>query len=448
MPKYIAENEVEIVEAKKYDAQKIADLIPDYYFFLARGKKTVVLKPNWILDKSKSDGKWEQIITHPAIITAVIYKLLKFLTTGSKIIIAEGPDPEADFNKIIEHFPVRKWQNLAARKNISFEIVDLRDEMYLKKNGVIFRKCPLAGDPKGATMFNLRDRESEFYGHKRSERGYYGTEYNRDETNEFHNGSDNLYSLANTPLLADLVINLPKLKTHKKTGITCALKNIVGITQKRNLLPHHSEGTAEEGGDQYPSGQRKYLIESRLLATGKSAALKNKLLLKLSPALKKVGEIFLGSTRESTRSGNWYGNDTAWRMVLDLNKIFRYCDKNLKLAKSPRTNYLTIVDAIIAGEGSGPLEAKPKKSDLIITGQNPLAVDTVCAYLMGFATDKIPMISNAYDIKKMPLAEFNQNNVKVSTLKKNYRPNSIPRNFIKNFEAHPGWKGYIEISHG
>ena len=49
--------------------------------------------------------------------------------------------------------------------------------------------------------------------------------------------------------------------------------------------------------------------------------------LKDSPALsrffvplKKLGRLYFGDTQRVVRSGNWHGNDTCWRMVLDLNK--------------------------------------------------------------------------------------------------------------------------------
>ena len=36
---------------------------------------------------------------------------------------------------------------------------------------------------------------------------------------------------------------MPKLKTHKKCGVTISLKNLVGLNTNKNLLPHHSLGT-------------------------------------------------------------------------------------------------------------------------------------------------------------------------------------------------------------
>lgn len=48
-----------------------------------------------------------------------------------------------------------------------------------------------------------------------------------------------------------------------------------------------------------------------------------------------------------------------------------------------------ITDAIYAGEGQGPMEATPYPTNLLICGNNGLAVDTVCCNLMGYAPREI-----------------------------------------------------------
>ena len=56
------------------------------------------------------------------------------------------------------------------------------------------------------------------------------------------------YLVARDIIDADVVINLPKLKTHKKAGITCALKNLIGINGNKEYLPHHRIGGSTSGG--------------------------------------------------------------------------------------------------------------------------------------------------------------------------------------------------------
>jgi hypothetical protein len=54
-----------------------------------------------------------------------------------------------------------------------------------------------------------------------------------------------------------------------------------------------------------------------------------------------------------------------------------------------RTPDLNITDAIIAGEGQGPMEATPVETGLIVVGRNGLAVDTVCCALMNYDSQNI-----------------------------------------------------------
>ncbi|MCV6004648.1 DUF362 domain-containing protein, partial [Escherichia coli] len=43
------------------------------------------------------------------------------------------------------------------------------------------------------------------------------------------------YLVSRDIIEADVVINLPKLKTHKKAGLTCALKNLIGINGNKEF---------------------------------------------------------------------------------------------------------------------------------------------------------------------------------------------------------------------
>ena len=50
---------------------------------------------------------------------------------------------------------------------------------------------------------------------------------------------------------ADVIINLPKQKSHIKAGTAASLKNLVGINGHKNWLPHHRKGPFARGGDEY-----------------------------------------------------------------------------------------------------------------------------------------------------------------------------------------------------
>src|SRR6185295_10457402 len=87
---------------------------------------------------------------------------------------------------------------------------------------------------------------------------------------------------------------------------------------------------------------------------------------------------------ELSVEGSWSGNDTIWRTALDLNRILVYGRADGTLADSPQRRVLHIVDAVIAGQGDGPLSPSPLPLGLLVAGENPAAVDWVGAILLGY----------------------------------------------------------------
>jgi len=187
------------------------------------------------------------------------------------------------------------------------------------------------------------------------------------------------------------VINLPKLKTHKKTGVTLALKNLVGINGDKNWLPHHSLGSVGEGGDEFPAARLIDKLRSRATEIARPLLAKGKMLgfFRFARRIESAtrGEDFI-------RAGNWFGNQTTWRMCCDLNRCLYYSDvKGLHLDSSePVRTVLTILDGIVAGEGEGPLAPVDVPLGAVVAGTDPVAVDLAAVRLMGFDAEQIPKL--------------------------------------------------------
>src|SRR5204862_7312974 len=135
------------------------------------------------------------------------------------------------------------------------------------------------------------------------------------ETNTQHRGEQHDYLLCRTPMAADVFINLPKLKTHKKVGVTCALKNLVGINANKNWLPHHTEGAPEQGGDQFPTATAKTRLEHAWMGAAKRWLKNRPRMSRLFVPVKKMGRFVFGDTQNVGRAGSWPGQGTVWRMV-------------------------------------------------------------------------------------------------------------------------------------
>ncbi len=410
---------------------------------------TVVLKPNFVRDfRETFSGHEDCLVTHGSIIRAVMDYVYIALHGKGRIIIADAPQNDADFDAIVEMTgmdEIRRFYKQQA--GFEIELYDLRPEIAKKINGVIVGHEKLPGDPVGFIKVNLNSNsmfnEVEFLCHL-----LYGSEYDTREICSHHTGGVHEYLVSKTILEADCIINLPKLKTHKKTGVTLCMKNLVGINGNKNWLPHHREGTPAQGGDQFADDSLIHKIERKAM-TGfrRLFPLLGPLRSIIANPVKAVGKGIFGDTNTDTiRSGNWYGNDTTWRMAIDLNKILFYADTDGKIKDRQARNIFNIVDGIVGGEGNGPLDPTAKSSGIIIAGVNPVAVDLVCARLMGFDYKKLPILYRSMMSETLPLFAGSYSEVQCKSNEQRF--NRVLCEYdgkIFAFKSHFGWKGHIEI---
>jgi uncharacterized protein (DUF362 family) len=75
---------------------------------------------------------------------------------------------------------------------------------------------------------------------------------------------------------------------------------------------------------------------------------------------------------------HWHGIDNS---IVDLNATIR-----------PQ---FTIVDAVVAMEGDGPIMGTPRQTGFLAMGADLVAVDATCARIIGLDPEKIPYLANA-----------------------------------------------------
>lgn len=408
---------------------------------------SILIKPNMVkeahLDKAED---FEYIITHGSVLRAICDYVLIALKGKGIIVFADSPETDADFDLICSRNGLSELVKFYKNNvnNISFHLLDLRKEKWFKNDGVIIKKEPLEGDPRGYVKIPLNE-QSEFIDHNFNG-DYYGATYDRKETQRHHHKNVHEYLISSTVLDSDVIINVPKLKTHKKAGLTGCLKNLVGINGDKNWLPHHTEGHPNNGGDQFATDRLKSTLEYRLGSRIKSVTARFNKLSHLVKRFKPIGRKVFGSTEEVVRSGNWYGNDTVWRMIVDLNKILYFYDSKGRKRSSKRRMFC-LVDAIIAGDKMGPLHPEPNHLGFLMGGRDPAIVDRLCARLVSFDYRRIPSIKQSFHVKNLPFTQKESDEIHVVSNVSEY--NGEIRSFIPNpaerFNPHFGWKGHIEI---
>jgi hypothetical protein len=275
----------------------------------------------------------------------------------------------------------------------------------------------------------------------------YGSDYNRKEIVQQHLDGHHRYLIAATVLNSDVVISVPKLKTHKKTGVTINLKNLVGINGDKNYLAHYRVGSPSQGGDEYPDTANLLLLILR--AWGRLS--RNGLLAPNKQSLRNVYRIlrlpFSGLRllykciwkRAIREAGDWPGNDTCWRMCLDLNLILRFADAKGTLHDTPQRHNFCLVDGIVSGEGNGPMNPDPKCCGVLVAGRDPYQTDYICAQLMGFDPEKIKLLSES---RKDPMVGFPRNDIQVFCRENGQVVSFESKNL--HFKPHHAWKDAIE----
>jgi uncharacterized protein (DUF362 family) len=416
--------------------------------WLIKPGESVFIKPNMIAEKHKLNNDWEYVITHGSVIRAVLDYIFIAMQGKGRVIIGDAPQTDSKFSEIIKLMGLKEIREVYNSFNkFEIEIINLQDEYWIEKDDVYIETVKLPGDPRGGTSFNL-GKESYFSEFDGKGKKYYGAFYDIKETNDHHNDQRHEYAVSKSPIIADVFINIPKLKTHKKCGVTINLKSLVGINANKNWLPHYMFGSPETGGDQFPELSIKGNLENKIVVRAKQVLLKkNSLAQFIARKLKKFGYRVFGGTEEVIRSGNWYGNDTVWRMSLDLNKILMFGnpDGTFRNSNAPK-KFFSVIDGVISMEGNGPVAGTPKQIGAIITGSNPVAVDAVCVKIMGFDWQKLPLVTQAFRKDKFPLINVAYNDIVVKSNNETFNKFliDISKKDTFHFKPHFGWLGHIE----
>lgn len=365
---------------------------------LIKPGQKVVIKPNLVASRDREQKLRGKVLlassTNPAVIRPLVDYAWKALKGKGTIRIIDAPLEGSNFKQLAKNIGLVTMVDYLKKEGVNLKLLDLRDfklgRLMLLDNlvlgnysfnlGFVFKK-KLPGDPRGYRVINLKT-QSFFSQKDRDFRRLAFHRSNRYGPWPHHQDNKNEYSIAKTVLEADVFINIPKLKTHKKAGVTLNLKNIVGTTNRKYWLPHYRVGSPPQG-DEYPARPDFlswfFFKISRLPLSGNTSLI--------------INIVKVKNRKPLITEGGWHGNDTVWRTILDLNKAIFFTDQKGKPCLKSQKKCFCLIDGIIAGEGTGPISPTPKNCGLLIGGFNPWLVDLLAVKLMGFDHRKIKQIS-------------------------------------------------------
>ena len=359
-----------------------------------RGKR-ILLKPNWV-KHSKNPHDDICLRTHDNFLLAVLELVLS--KKPASIVIGDAPIQGCNWDRMVKADFTGKVNALSAAHNIRVVIKDFRRVVFdTTANNVDVERNPMSE----YIIFDV-GKKSNLEAITKGEKNLFRvSQYDSDKFKQTHTPGMHKYCITKEMFDADLLISLPKIKTHQKTGITCALKNIVGLNGDKDFLPHHRIGGTGMGGDSYPGKNLlRYWAELALdNANRKKGKKAYWFWLRLSSLLWKISF----PKTEHQPSAAWYGNDTTWRMVMDLNMIVNYGCADGTLSDKPQRFLYSFCDGIIGGQGDGPLWPDPLKLGVVCFSDNSACTDICMAILMQLKIEKLPLLMAA----KSFMAEHN-----------------------------------------
>jgi uncharacterized protein (DUF362 family) len=398
----------------------------------------VVIKPNWVHERNRSGNGSDCLVTHTSVVEAVLQYVA--ITEPHSIVVGDAPVQGCNFDSLRRDGGLDDLARQFQHRGVPLRIADFRSTTLDGEDfGSPRRQMSRATD--SFILFDLGPRSLLEPISSRSH-AFRVTMYNPDRMAKTHRPGRHQYLVAREVIEADVVINLPKLKCHKKACVTGALKNLVGINGNKEYLPHHRKGGADRGGDCYQGGSLLKLTAEELLDAANRAvsprvqrafARLATLALRLATSLGEDGNL----------EGSWFGNDTVWRTCLDLHRILRYGRPDGTLADQPQRTILSLTDAIIAGEGEGPLAPTPVPAGFLTAGLNPAAVEWVNTVLMGFDPSRIPLLAHAFD-PDAALSNFHPDSIVVVTDQGTTTPRELAQQVVRPFRPAHGWIGHCE----
>jgi uncharacterized protein (DUF362 family) len=404
--------------------------------FVSAGAR-VVVKPNWVLHYNKSGEGLDCLVTHPSLIEAMLQYL--HLARPGRVTVGDAPVQSCNFAKLRAACGLDRMVEGFRSRGMNIELAD-------------FRNTILAGETLGSpreanvrpaasyVLFDLKD-DSLLEPVTTAANTFRVSMYNPDELARTHQPRRHEYLVAREVIEADVVFNLPKLKCHKKAGITGALKNVVGICGNKEYLPHHRKGSPADCGDAYEQPLWLKAVAETLLDSANRASTRA-----WRNALERTAEFLLRLVRRATGDdeieGCWPGNDTVWRTCLDLQRILHYGRPDGGMAAKRQRTVVTITDAIIAGERQGPLSPTPVASGFVTGAVNVAAAEWVHALLMGFDPVLIPLVKESFGQFPYPLAGFNPAAIRLRSLAGDMLLDIRPAHV---FVAAQGWLGKCEL---
>ncbi len=404
---------------------------------------SVVIKPNFV----RGTHIWGErgvkaMITNMAVVRPIVDYVLLATAGNVKIIIGDAPIANAKWDDIVVNSGVQELVQFYEAMGVSISLIDFRKEWALLNQDQVYKKKILNPERCEEDYIEVDIKNDSMLCEIMESNGRFEMGGVKSGTiKKYHTIESNTYLIPREVLEADVFINVPKMKTHRMAGLTCAMKNLIGINGEKERIAHYRRGVKSKNCDEFEKFSLVVFWRERIWM--KLKYIEKPWSHKLMTWGKRIVQkyVWKGKTFEETyalkppklyREGGWRGNDTLWRCAVDINRILLYADRTGKMQPAKQRKYLCIVDGVIAGEGEGPLANTPKEARVVFGGTNPVMVDYAAASIMNFDYRLMPMIWASMEPHKYPLIDKKVSDIQVGS-------NVPEEEYTQDFVPTSGW---------
>lgn len=414
--------------------------------FVAAGRRIHVL-PNFVMQRrgfEPDERTFFAKVTHAAVLQPVLDYAILAAGSADLVSIGNAPIQGCDYHRIVAETGLREL--LAADyapRGHTVTLVDLRGLHATFTRAGALRSRSETAEPVVSIDLGADSLLEPLYARGGAAPRFRVGDYPGSATAAFHGPGRHVYVINRRVLDADLIVSVPKLKAHEKVGLTCSLKGTVGTIARKECLAHHRLGGPGQGGDEYP----RDLLAARL-TSGLLEYVSNQPISPWSNALRVVATTAFRAFRKlapGTMGGSWAGNDTAWRMALDIARIMLYATPDGRMADTPQRRHVAVIDGIVSGMRDGPLHPTPRDTGAVLFGDDACLLDWTCALVCGWDPARIPLLRESFALPRWPLTTARTRDLSVRLNGAAIPPAELPRRFSPPHVPPAGWRVHLGV---
>jgi uncharacterized protein (DUF362 family) len=411
--------------------------------WIRRGQ-TVFGLVNFVTEKRplQREADFGAMVTHPSVIRAVLDYLIIATGDPRRVRFGNSPVQSASMSKLatqtsadrLREFYLRETSHDVGPHDLRLYVSEVTALGSLKRSEELDQYNEITFDVGASSLLEKLPNSS--FADFRVE------DYGSDATGVYHSAGSHLYRVHRAVIECDVIFHIAKLKTHSKVGLTGALKGAVGTITRKECLAHHRSGSTQESGDEY----RDSTWLTRMYgALGKRATKDCPNCIRI--AHKNFGRLLDRALGVHIR-GSWYGNDTAWRMALDINRCLMYGTRDGTISRAPVRKICSLLDGVVSGEAEGPIHVRSRRDGLLLLSNDPCWMDFSAALVMGFDPLKIPLVREAIRAGEFSLTSVSADEVTFLLNGMPIEGKDIPGEVVAPFRPPSGWAGHIEYAAG